>query len=104
MRRFILGTEQHDGSFLILRKSARGHYTTFGQVLRRRAGELVAYSWREFGGDEYGCFDTPEAALADYRRSYLDGKSANNAIVQGHPSLPDAIVAAVKALAKEERG
>lgn len=80
MRRFVLGTELYDGSFAILRKSARGNYTDFGKVLCRRAGDLVAYSWREnFGDVEWGCFDTPEQALAAFVQDRKDRKAARAA-------------------------
>ena len=81
MRRFILGTKDHDGSQAILRQSAGGNYTGFGTVLRRAAGDLVAYSWRENGGDEFGCFDSPADALAAFVENYKNRKATRAARV-----------------------
>jgi hypothetical protein len=43
----------------------------YGTVIRRQAGDLVAFAWRENGGVvEWGSYNTPDQALAGFVQDY----------------------------------
>ena len=70
MRAFILGTVQGDGSQMILRKSARGNFTAFGEVLVSPNNDNREYWWRFYGGDLSGPCDSAGEALAGFVADY----------------------------------